>query len=275
MIKERARYGSAMVKALEMRKVSVVRDGKRILDSVDLDIDEGENLAIIGMNGSGKTTLMKLLRGEVRPFYDPDDPPVFRMFGETDWNLFELRSRMGVVSMDLQNQFRPDTKVFEVISSGFFGSLDVFRNMKVTDAMISKTYEMAEMMGIEDLLERDISNLSLGEMRRALIARALVTDPKMLTLDEPMTGLDIVMSSKFRRMFDILISKGVNIVMITHDLADIPVSINRVVMLRDGVKLADGRKEDLLNNETVSSVYGERVEVECTDGVYRMHLAGV
>lgn len=264
-----------MVKALEMRKVSVVRDGKKILDSVDLDIDEGENLAIIGMNGSGKTTLMKLLRGEVRPFYDPDDPPVFRMFGETDWNLFELRSRMGVVSMDLQNQFRPDTKVFEVISSGFFGSLDVFRNMKVTDAMISKTYEMAEMMGIEDLLERDISNLSLGEMRRALIARALVTDPKMLTLDEPMTGLDIVMSSKFRRMFDILISKGVNIVMITHDLADIPVSINRVVMLRDGVKLADGRKEDLLNNETVSSVYGERVEVECTDGVYRMHLAGV
>lgn len=261
-----------MVKALEMRNVSVVRDGNRILDSVDLDIGEGENLAIIGMNGSGKTTLLKLLRGDIHPFYDPDDPAVFRIFGESNWNIFDLRGRMGVVSMDLQNQFSPDTKVYEVISSGFFGSLDVYRNMKVTDEMVSKTYAMAELMGIEDLLEREISGLSLGEMRRALIARALVTDPKMLTLDEPMTGLDIVMSSKFRQMFDILISQGVNIVMITHDLSDIPESIDRVVMLKDGAKIADGSKRDLLNDETVSRVFGEPVKVECTGGVYRMHL---
>jgi iron complex transport system ATP-binding protein len=256
----------------ELRNVSVVRDGKRILDSINLELHENENAAIIGLNGSGKTTLLKLLRGDVLPYYDTENPPVMRLFGESSWNLFELRNKMGVVSMDLQNQFVASTRVYEVIASGYFGSLDVFRNMSVSEEMVKKTYEMASLMGIEDLLERSLDGLSLGEMRRTLIARALITDPKLLVLDEPMTGLDIVMNSKFRRMFDILIERGVNIIMITHDLSDIPICINRVVMLKDGKKFADGDKKNLLNSETVSEVYGEDIKVECTNGIYRMHM---
>ena len=90
------------------------------------------------------------------------------------------------------------------------------------------------MMGIDDIFDRPIENLSLGEMRRTLIARALVTRPKLLVLDEPMTGLDIVMKSKFRAMFDILIESGVSVVMITHELTDIPVSVKRIIMVKDG-----------------------------------------
>lgn len=258
--------------ALELRNVSVVRDGRKILDSITLDIGLGENVAIIGLNGSGKTTLLKLLRGDVLPFYDQEDPSVIKIFGESNWNIFELRNKMGVVSMDLQNQFRPDTKVFEVIMSGYFGSLDIFRNVNVTDAMIKKAYEMATMMGIEDLLERKIECLSLGEMRRTLIARALVTDPILLVLDEPMTGLDIVMNSRFRQMFDILIERGISIMMITHDLTDIPLCVDRVIMLKNGKILADGKKSKVLNSYTVSEVYGEPIKVECTNGIYRMHL---
>ncbi len=259
-------------KALELRNVSVVRGGKRILDSVDLDIGSGENVAIIGLNGSGKTTLLKLLRGDILPFYDSENPPMMRIFGESSWSIFELRSKMGVVSMDLQNQFRHDTKVSEVIASGYFGSLDVFRNMDITNQMVKKVYDMAAMMGIKDLLDREVEGLSLGEMRRTLIARALLTDPKMLILDEPMTGLDVVMASKFRKMFDILIGQGVNIVMITHDLTDIPLCIDRVIMLKDGRKFADGSKSEVLNSKTVSNVYGAPIKVECTDGIYHMHL---
>lgn len=258
--------------ALELKGVSVIREGKKILDNIDLDIDRCENVAIIGLNGSGKTTLLKLLRGDILPFYDIDDPPIIKIFGRSDWNIFELRNMMGIVSMDLQNQFRSNTKVFEVIVSGYFGSLDVFRNMELEEDMIQKTYEMATMMGIEDLLERPIEFLSLGEMRRALIARALVTDPKILILDEPMTGLDIVMNSKFRRMFDILIERGISIIMITHDLTDIPICVDRIIMLKDGKIFADGTKTKLLNSDTVSKVYGEPIKVECTNGIYRMHL---
>lgn len=262
-----------MEKALELRNVSVVRDGRYILKSVDLDIFKGENVAVIGPNGSGKTTLIKLLRGDIHPYYDEDSPATMRIFGMERWNLFDVRSRMGVVSMDLQNMFRNDTKVYEVICSGFFNSLDVFRNHTVTEEMVSKVHSCAMMMGIDDLLTRDIENLSLGEMRRALIARAMVTDPDLLVLDEPMTGLDIVMKSKFRAMFDILIEKGVSIVMITHELTDIPASVRRVVMIRDGEVFADGDKKELLTDEKVSELYGEPIKVESANGIYRMHLA--
>ncbi len=251
----------------------MVRGGRYILRSVDLDIRKGENVAVIGPNGSGKTTLIKLLRGDIRPFYDEDNPASIRIFEKERWNLFELRRRIGVVSMDLQNMFRGDTLVNEVICSGFFNSLDVFRNHTVTEDMVCAVYEAAVIMGIDDLLDREIENLSLGEMRRALIARALVMKPDLLVLDEPMTGLDIVMKSRFRVMFDILIDRGVSIVMITHDLIDIPASVERIVMVKSGRIFADGGKRKLLTDNKISELYGESIKVECQDRIYRMYLA--
>ena len=260
------------MKTLEMGDVSVVRNGKRILDSIDLSIQQNESVAIVGNNGSGKTTLIKLLRGEIRPYYNEDSPSVMRIFGEDNWNIFDIRNKMGIVSMDLQNQFGQDTLVSEVIASGFFGSLDVFRNMEVTPEMVSKVNDAALMMGIEDLLSRTIEGLSLGEMRRALIARALISEPSTLVMDEPMTGLDITMASKFRKMFDILIKAGVSLIMVTHDLADIPESIDRVIMMKDGRIFADGKKKSLFTSETMSELYGEPIKVEHNNGIYRMHL---
>ncbi len=261
-----------MENALELRNVSIVRNGEHILEGIDLDIRKGENVVVLGPNGSGKTTLIKLLRGDIYPYYDEDDPATMRIFGQERWNIFEVRGRMGVVSMDLQSQFRSDTLVSEVICSGFFNSLDVFRNCVVTDEMRQAVCRTALMMGIDDILDREIENLSLGEMRRALIARALVTQPDLLVLDEPMTGLDIVMKSKFRAMFDILISRGVSIVMITHELTDIPESVHRIVMIKDGKKFADGDKEELLTSERISELYGAPIMVEESAGIYRMHL---
>ncbi len=263
-----------MDKALELRNVSVVRDGTHILSSVDLDIAKGENVAVIGPNGSGKTTLIKLLRGDIRPYYDEEDPATMRIFGMERWNLFDIRSRMGVVSMDLQTMFGSDTLVREVICSGFFNSLDVFRNYTLTPEMASAALASATMLGIDDLMDRPIGNLSLGEMRRTLIARALVTGPDLLVLDEPMTGLDIVMKSRFRSMFDILIGTGVSMVMVTHELTDIPLSVGRVVMVKDGRIFADGPKDEVLTSDMVSRLFDDDVVVECTDGIYRMHLDG-
>ncbi|MBO6084598.1 MAG: ATP-binding cassette domain-containing protein [Candidatus Methanomethylophilaceae archaeon] len=237
-----------MASALELENVSVKRDGKYILRSITMSIGEGENVAVIGPNGSGKTTLIKLLRGDIYPYYDEENPAKMRIFGMDRWNIFDIRGKMGVVSMDLQSRFRPDTTAFEVVCSGFFNSLDVFRDQDVTERMAVAVRDSAMMMGVEDILDRPIENLSLGEMRRVLIARAMVTGPDLLVLDEPMTGLDIVMKSKFRAMFDILMERGVSIVMITHDLTDIPESMKRIIMIRDGMLFCDGRKEDLLTD---------------------------
>ena len=259
-------------KIVEMRSVSVVRGGKYILKDIDMDITASENLAIIGPNGSGKTSFVKLLTGENKPYYD--EKTVMRLFGRERWNIFELRNRLGIVSMDLQNKFSDTTKVYEVILSGFFGSLDVFRNHEVRDEMRKAVYESAVRLGIDDILERDIANLSLGEMRRVLIARALVSRPSLLILDEPMTGLDIVMKDLFRRMFDILVSDGVNIVMITHELEDIPSCVDRVVMIKEGEKIADGRKSEVLNDANLSNLYDADIEVTHDDHAYHMRIRG-
>ena len=237
-----------MDSALELENVSVKRNGRYILRSVSMTIGRGENVAVIGPNGSGKTTLIKLLRGEILPYYDEKNPAKIRIFGMERWNIFDIRGRMGVVSMDLQNRFRPETTAFEVICSGFFNSLDIFRGREITAEMASAARSSAVMMGVEDILGRPIENLSLGEMRRVLIARAMAVSPDLLVLDEPMTGLDIVMKSKFRAMFDILMENGVSIVMITHDLSDIPESMERIIMIKDGRIFCDGRKKDLLTD---------------------------
>jgi iron complex transport system ATP-binding protein len=258
--------------ALLLKNVSVVRDGNRILDSVDLSIRNGENVAVIGPNGSGKTTLMKLLRGDILPYYDEDSPAVFRLFGQDLWDIFDIRSRMGLVSMDLQSGFSDDTLVSEAILSGYFSSLDVFRNHDVTEDMMRAVLDSATRMGLDGLLDRELGKLSLGEMRRTLIARALITEPGLLVLDEPMTGLDIVMKSRFRRMFDILIGNGVSIVMITHDLEEIPSKVERVVMMKEGKVFADGPKQELLTSGNLSELFEAEISVESDGMSYHMSL---
>ena len=264
--------GTIMAEAVFLRCVSVVMNGKAILDSVDLSVDEGESVAIIGPNGSGKTTLTKLLTGELHPYYDRDRPSSLRMFGKGDWNIFDLRRAVGVVSADLQSRLDADTTVSELILSGFFGSSDIFRNMTVTDDMVRRAYDSAISMGIEDLFDAKIGELSLGESRRALIARALVYDPRMLVLDEPMTGLDVVMKDRFRRMFDIMTASGKSIVMVTHDLGDIPSCIDRIVGIKDGSVVLDGRADDVITSDSMSMLYGGDIDVERNNGVYSMSV---
>lgn len=262
------------LKALEMRNVSVVKDGRTILDSIDLEIDTDENVAVIGPNGSGKTTLIKLIRGEVLPYYDEANPAVMRIFGMENWNLEELRKSMGIVSMDLQSRFPSDTPLYEVMLSGYFGSMGVFRNHKVTESMASGVLDAARTMGLENMLDALVGVVSLGEMRRALIARALAPRPRMLVLDEPMTGLDVVMKDRFRRMFDIMIPSGINVMMITHELEDIPLAVERVIMLKEGRKIADGPKGRVLTSENLSSLFDEDIQVSVSGGIYRMILKG-
>jgi len=260
-----------MDSVIRMCNVSVVRDGSRILDSIDLEINGDENVAVIGPNGSGKTTLIKLLRSDILPYYDENVRTEFKLFGMDRWNLFELRSRLGIVSMDLQSAFSETAVIRDVILSGFFSSMDVYRNHSVTDEMRETTETIGKIMGLSDKMDREIGKISLGEMRRALISRALVSGPEMLVLDEPMTGLDISMKVKFRNMFDTLMDNGMRMVMITHELEDIPSGVSRVVMIKDGRIFADGPKEEILTSETVSKLYDMPVNVECRNGSYHMY----
>lgn len=259
--------------AVEMRGVSVRRGGRALLDGVDLDIGEGESVAVVGPNGSGKTTLLRLMAGGARPYSDEERPPAFRMFGEESWSVAWLRERVGAVSIELQSRFPEDLTVLEVVLTGSFGSADLFAGCDVTPEMVGRAAASAESMGLSGLLDRRYGGLSLGEARRALVARALAGGPRLLALDEPMAGLDIVARDRLRRRLGALSGRGASVVMATHDLADIPAETGRVVMLKAGRVFADGPKEELLDSETVSALFGSPVEVDRRGGAYSMRLA--
>ena len=256
--------------AAELENVSLVRNGIRILDSVSMKIAIGESVAIIGPNGSGKTSLMKLIKGDVRPYYDENAKTICRLFGEERWNLFDLRKKMGIVSGELQSRLSGKTPAGAVILSGFFRTADIFKDHNVTDEMADAAEKAAARTGILSKITAETGTLSLGEMRRVLIARALVPEPGMLLLDEPMTGLDVIIREQFRKMFDSLIRGGTGIIMITHSLEDIPKNIDRIIMMKGGRIFRDGGKKELLNSETVSELFSSPVKVREKNGTYSM-----
>jgi len=249
-----------MNEAIEILNARVVSEGKDILRGVSLVLRRDEHASILGPNGSGKSTLVRLIAGDVHAAYS--EPPAIRLFGQETWNLFALRGRLGIVSDALQSAQCSGGAVIDVILSGFYGSGGLPLRAEPSAAMTAAAEEAAARMGLERLLDRRASTLSSGEMRRALVARALVHDPEMLLLDEPYTSLDIAAKSAFAASVRGLSASGHAIVLVTHDLSEIGPEIERVILLKDGRVLADGPKAALLNSEAMSELYGIRVRVE-------------
>ncbi len=246
--------------AILFRNLTYRIQGKDILSSIDLKIEEGERVALLGPNGSGKSSLIRIIRGEARP-WSGDTSSECQLFGRRRWNLFELRSMMGVVSPEIEGNIAPRTKAWDLVASGLFQSYDVYRCHQVKDADRLRIDETIRTLGLDALSSRPVSTLSTGEMRRLLIARALVNDPRLLILDEPMTGLDIIARKEFRDMMSLLASKGTGIIITTHDLEDIIPEIERVILLKDGRIFSDGNKKDVLDEKNLSDLFDVEVHV--------------
>lgn len=253
---------------LAFDNVTIAREDRIALENVTLAVGVGEHVAILGPNGSGKSTLIKTITREVYPRY-PECSSVAVM-GEKIWNLFELRSLMGIVTNDLLAACTREFKGLEIVLSGFFSGVGLWPHMKVTPAMERKAREVMDRLELTHLAGRWTDELSSGEARRILIARALVHDPKALVLDEPTASLDIHSSHELNRILRRLAREGTSVVMVTHHLPDIIPEIGRVILIRDGRIFRDGPKEELLRGDLLSEVFRTPVEVLRKDGYYHM-----
>jgi iron complex transport system ATP-binding protein len=254
---------------VEFKHVSVDHGAFRALDDITLAIHAGEHTAIVGPNGSGKSTLLKVLTRECYPrLLEP--PPEVRILGQEAWRLFDLRAALGIVTNELVEKCMKPYPLRETVLSGFFGSIGVWPNHVVTSAMEEKAREVMERLEIAGLAEREMTAMSSGEQRRAVIARALVHDPRALVLDEPTNSLDIHSTRELRRTLRRLAQAGITIVLVTHHLPDIIPEIGRVVALKRGRILADGPKPEILRAETLSAIFDTPVEVLETSGYYHM-----
>ncbi|MBC8166183.1 MAG: ATP-binding cassette domain-containing protein, partial [Bryobacteraceae bacterium] len=228
---------------IELRNAYVMRGDRLVLRDFSLIVGAGEHVAILGPNGCGKSTLIRTLTREFYPLARPDT--VVRIFGRERWNVFELRSLLGIVPGALPHLSK-DVTGREMVLSGFFSSVGIWPNHIVTPEMVGKAEEVMERMEAAHLAERDFDELSSGEARRILIARALVNDPKTLLLDEPTTSLDLFAQHELREIMRKLGREGTGILLITHHLSDIIPEIDRVVMLKDGRVVGDGPRSAML-----------------------------
>jgi len=245
-----------------------MRGDRLVLREITLQIQAGEHVAILGPNGCGKSTLIKTIARECYPLRRQDSS--LKIFGRDTWNIFELRTMLGIVSNDLMNTCTREITGLEVVLSGFFSSIGIQPYHQVTPAMLEKARASLDRLEASHLASRDLTAMSTGEGRRVLIARALVHDPLALLLDEPSNSLDLHAANELRQILRMLAQAGIGILLVTHHLADIIPEIDRVILLRNGQVFGDGAKAQLLTAARLSELFGSAVDLAQRDGYYHL-----
>ena len=254
------------VPLLDFQNIQVMRGQKIALNDFSLRIDADEHVAILGPNGCGKSTLIKTITRECYPL--ALDGSSMSIMGKESWDVFSLRPMLGIVSNDLMLTCTGDASGLDVVLSGFFSSTAIYPNHEV-DPVQRKLAEAAlGDLNISHLSERPVCEMSSGEARRVLIARALVHKPRALLFDEPCNSLDLGTQQKVRQNMSELARAGTAIILVTHELPDIVPEIQRVVLMRQGRIIADGAKEEILQVERLSELFGVTVQMAQRDGHY-------
>jgi iron complex transport system ATP-binding protein len=253
---------------LDFHNIRVMRGQKTALDDFSLRIGAEEHVAILGPNGCGKSTLIKTITRECYPVARPDSS--MSILGEEIWDVFALRARLGIVSNDLMLSCTGDACGLDVVLSGFFCSISIFSN-HVVDPRHRELAESALLgLKISHLADRPVCEMSSGEARRVLIARALVHKPGALLFDEPCNSLDLSAQQSLRHTMRALANSGTAIILVTHELADVVPEIGRVVLMNRGQIVADGPKEEILQVERLVALFGTQVDIARRDGYYHM-----
>ncbi|MFZ4509071.1 MAG: ABC transporter ATP-binding protein, partial [Fimbriimonas sp.] len=227
------------------------------LDSLSLAIWPGEHVVVLGPNGCGKSTLLRLLTREIHPYAGIG---AIRVMGQKQWTQRQLRDIIGVVGVEPTEPFLGEPTVRDLVLSGLFGTYGVLLYDEVEPAMVVRADEIMTTLQIDQLAERSVETLSLGERRRAWIGRALIGQPKALVLDEPTTGLDITARIQLLETLDDLRAQGLTTVLVTHHFEEIPRDPVRVALMTKGRFIADGPASEVLTPERLEQAFGTCLE---------------
>lgn len=242
---------------IELNQVSFQYDAKtKVLDQINLTMSQGEFLGIVGPNGSGKSTLVKLILGLLTPTSGE-----VKLFGQPVQS-FSQWNRIGYVSQKANsfNSGFPAT-VFEVVSTGLFGKMGLFKWVGQKEK--ARIQRAINMVGLKDFAHRNIGKLSGGQQQRTFIARALVSDPDILILDEPTVGVDAESVDRFYELLEHLHAHaGISILLISHDIGVITNKVSQVACINKKIHF-HGHPEEFVRNQDkiLSHAYGHEVRL--------------
>ena len=253
---------------IEFERISVMRGKTVALAGVSLKIGIGEHVAILGPNGCGKSTLIKTITRECYPLFEEGSS--VRILGKECWNVFELRTLLGIVSNDLMTACTREFSGRDIVLSGFFSSIGIWPHQEIISTMYEDAKRAMGMLEISHLAHRSMDEMSSGEARRLLIARALVHHPRALILDEPSVALDLSAQHELRVILRKLAQSGIAIVMVTHHVSDMIPEIQRVVLMDRGRIAADGPTKEILVESRLSKLFGRPLQLSERDGYYNL-----
>lgn len=252
---------------IEFHQVTAYQQQTRVLDQLSLKIGPQERVAILGPNGAGKSTLLKLINRELYPV--AQDGSYLKLFGSETLHLWQLRDRIGFVSQDLQEDYTPYTSALDVVLSGFFGAIGRHEHLQPTERQLEQARAMMARLGISQDESCMFQRLSTGQKRRLLLARSLVHRPQALIFDEPANGLDMGASLAMLTLLRGFCDEGRALIITTHHVDEIIPEIDRVVLIRQGQIVADGRKSELLTSAILSDLYQTPLHISEKNGWYR------
>ena len=255
-----------MTAVVELAGVTIVRGDSRLVDGIDWTIDEADRWVVIGPNGAGKTTLLQVLAAQLHP-----TSGVAGLLGEVlgAVDVFELRPRIGLTSAALADRLPKSERVSDVVMSASYAVLG--RWIEEYDELDHQRAEalLAE-LGIAHLADRTFGTLSEGERKRVQIARALMTDPELMLMDEPAAGLDLTGREQLvRSLSSIATAVGAPaMVLVTHHVEEIPPGFTHALLLKQGRIVAAGPMDEALTAENLSETFDLALTLKQEDGRY-------
>lgn len=260
---------TAQTPLVQIENASVMRGDFLALNRFNLKIDQAESLAILGPNGAGKSTLLKLISRELYPLVGNNSK--VEILGQEHFDLREYQRHIGLISQDLQTSYEENTPGLEVVISGFFASVSLWRHQNIEPAQIDKALSIMSLLNIDNLRDRRYGELSTGQQRRLLLARALVHRPDTLILDEPTSGMDIRACFQYLKTLSQLLQGGNAMVLVTHHIHEIPPEINRIVFIKKGENIFDGSKQDALTDARLGDLFDTELHVVEKNGLYQVY----
>ncbi len=255
-----------MANVLQLDNVSVVRDRNTILDSMTWSVDGSERWIVLGPNGAGKTTLLQIAAALIHP-----SSGMATVLDETlgDVDVFELRTRIGFASSVLARKVPPQETVLNVVLTASY-SVTGRWNETYDDVDVRRAKRVLAEWKLDHVADRRFGNLSDGEQKRVQIARAVMTDPELMLLDEPAASLDLGSREELLGLLKgYAAAPGApGIVMVTHHVEEIPEGFGHVLLLRQGKMVAAGPINEVLTSQNLESTFGIPFEIELRNGRY-------
>ncbi|NDI35591.1 ABC transporter ATP-binding protein [Chengkuizengella sediminis] len=237
------------------------RDSREILSDINIEMNKGEHWVILGKNGSGKTTILEMLNGYLFPSQGTIEV-LGNRYGSCD--VREVRKSIGYISQSLLEKLNFSDPVWEVVATGLFGFLRFYQ--EIPDEVKKHANEMLAQMNLSYVKDQPLGLLSQGERKKVLLARALITEPEIIIMDEPCAGLDLYEREKLLVELERFNTNGISLIYITHHVEEIVPLFSNVMLLNNGEIMASGKKKDILTNERIHHTFQIPVQIEWING---------